>query len=155
MYLPLVVWNWTTNLSREVELRWAFWRIILRLKRWPAHTTAFLQKFRWNLIDTWLFETRVAILTSKAWGSGNNGSAVRISVCTTSITPSIFTPIKNTAKYCGNLQEDHPLTSSLQAGNPSYIHLCLWQVIDIHRITTRFIPSNFISEILGVMKNMV
>jgi hypothetical protein len=118
-------------------------------------TYFWLQKFRWNLIDTWLFETRAAILTSKARSSGSSGSAVCISVCPTSITPSIFTPIENTAKYCGNLQEGHPLRSSLQAGNPSYIHLYLWQVTHIHRITTRFIPSNFISEILGVMKKMV
>jgi len=85
-----------------------------------------LQKFRWNLIDTWLFETRIATLTSKARGSGNSGSAVRISVCTTSITPSIFTPIENTAKYCGNLQEDHPLPSSLQGGsNMTGTDLCV------------------------------
>jgi hypothetical protein len=57
--------------------------------------------------DLWLFNFSIANSTSKALGSGSSGSAVCISVCVTSLTPSVHSlrrivppPSQNTVGVC-------------------------------------------------------
>lgn len=103
-----------------------------------------------SVIITYHFSTVMS--TSKVLDSGTSGSVLCISLHLTPLTPHInrsSSPIYS--KYCGNLQSYHPFHPSLiqlSAGNPSYIHLCLYKLSNIPVLpfsSSLTAPSNSLS----------